>query len=139
MIVDSRAILAVDRDPATQALLEITLNSGGYRTTVASDSEQAFELLDHWYPAIVLFDEETMGPSLRDFVSYARSLEPAPYLILASKNANGPSTAQTLGVQNSLVKPFDPNRLFELVTQLPQVTASGTQIAAPAVRGNAPM
>jgi DNA-binding response OmpR family regulator len=133
MLVEPRTILAVDQDPATQALLEITLNSGGYRTTVAGDSETAFDLLDHFYPAIVLFDEETMGPTLHDFVSYARSLEPTPYLILASKNANGPLVAQGLGIQNSLVKPFDPNRLFNLVTQLPQITAGGTQIAAPAV------
>src|SRR5262245_13201188 len=132
MLIESQTILAVDQDPGTRILLEITLNAEGYQTSVVGDPDMAFEFLDQWYPAIILFDEETFGPTVVDFVAHAKAMEPRPDLILVSKRADAPAMARRLGIQRSLVKPFDPTRLFKLVTECPRFTAGGTQIV-PAV------
>ena len=133
MLVDSRTILAVDQDPGTRILLEVTLNAEGYQTTVVGEPDTAFEMLNNWSPAIVLFDEDTFGPTAVDFVAHARALEPHPDLIMVSKRPDASLHARRLGVQRSLVKPFDPTRLFKLVTECPRFTAGGTQIVMPAV------
>lgn len=128
MFAESRTILAVDQDPGTRILLEITLNAEGYQTTVVGDPDTAFDLLDQWLPAIVLFDEETFGPTVVDFVAHAKALDPRPDLILVSRRVEAAAMAHRLGIQRSLVKPFDPTRLFKIVTECPRFTAGGTQI-----------
>jgi DNA-binding NtrC family response regulator len=133
---NTRTILAVDSDQRTRTLLEITLNADGYRAYVVGDPNAAFELLE-LCPEIVLFDDVTFGPTVTDFVAHARATEPHPDLISMSTRKDTAVIARGLGVRASIVKPFDPTRLFELVTQCPRYTPNGTQIA-PAVRAPLP-
>src|SRR5262249_10551216 len=111
----------------------MTLNYEGYRAIVIGDPDQAFELLD-LFPSILLFDDVTFGCTLPDFVASARSIEPHPEMIFMSTDQNVTAMARRLSVRSSIVKPFDPTRLFKLVTECPRFTASGTQISAPSVQ-----
>lgn len=128
---NSRTILAVDSDARTRTLLEITLTAEGYNTYVVGEPDAAFEILE-LFPDIVIFDDVTFGPTTSDFIAYARSLEPHPDMIFMTTRDDAAARARSLGIRISIVKPFDPTRLFRLVTQCPRFTPTGTQIA-PAV------
>ena len=109
----------------------ITLMAEGYNTFVVGDPDAAFEVLE-LFPDIVIFDDLTFGPTTSDFIAYARSLEPHPDMIYMTTHPDAATEARALGIRVSIVKPFDPTRLFRLVTQCPRFTPTGTQIA-PAV------
>lgn len=126
-----RTILAVDSDQRTRTLLEITLNAEGYQAYVVGDPDEAFQVLE-LFPDIVLFDDVTFGPTVTDFIAHARSLEPHPDMIFMSTRTDAAVVARSLNVRISIVKPFDPTRLFRLITTCPRFTATGTQIS-PAV------
>ncbi len=123
-----RTILAVDSDPRTRTLLEITLNTEGYHANVVGDPDAAFAGLE-LFPDVVLFDDATFGPTVKDFIAHARSLEPHPDMIFMSTRLEAPVIARALGIRFYLMKPFDPTRLLRLVTVCPRFTAGGTQIS----------
>ncbi len=133
---NSRTILAVDSDQRTRTLLEITLNAEGYQAYVVGDPDAAFDVLE-LFPDIVLFDDATFGPTVTDFIAHARSLEPHPDMIFMSARPDTAVVARKLGVRISIVKPFDPTRLFQLVTSCPRFTTTGTMIS-PAVQDEPP-
>ena len=68
-----KAILIVDDDAASLALVDGLLEAEGFDTRTASDPGQALEILKTWEPDVILLDIQM--PGLDDGLEFARRLK----------------------------------------------------------------
>ena len=114
-----RRILVVDDDPDILQTLGLCLTSEGYEVLMATNGQEALELLRKEAPAIILLD--LMMPVMDgwQFVSEMdqRGWRKAPLLILsADRGVQG--HAAKLRADAFLAKPFDLDELLGKVSEL---------------------
>ena len=120
---DGPAILIVDDDPATRALVCGVLAPTGAAFLEAGDGSRALELVESHHPDVIVLDWMMPGVSGLDVVQTLRA-NPAtaaiPIVVLTARSAAEDRAAmQALGVEEYLTKPFSPLRLLAAVrTQL---------------------
>ena len=68
-----KAILIVDDDPASLALVEAVLEAEGYETRKAASPSQALDVLRTWTPDVILLDVQLHG--LDNGLEFARRLK----------------------------------------------------------------
>ena len=68
-----RAILVVDDDPGSLALVEAVLDADGYKTRKAAAPSDALEILKTWTPDVILLDIQLHG--LDNGLEFARRLK----------------------------------------------------------------
>src|SRR5262245_5855206 len=112
-------ILIVDDDPHIRELARVFLHQAGYVVTEARDGAEALDMLETQKIDLVVLD--VMMPNLDgwDVVRTIRTTSDMPLLMLTAKG----ETAQKmhgfqLGVDDYLVKPFEPLELVARVTAL---------------------
>jgi DNA-binding response OmpR family regulator len=117
-----RTVLAVDDDPDCSALLEATLQLGGYRVEVASSAEEALEILRSTRVDLVLIDvamPEKDGwwllRELRDDPSLA--MLPA-IMVSALRGVEHRLRGGVEGAVAYITKPYRPERLLEFVGEV---------------------
>jgi diguanylate cyclase (GGDEF)-like protein len=119
-------ILIVEDDRDIQALLEMTLHEAGMRTAVASTGEEALKIAGQAPPHLVVLDY--MLPEC-DGLDVARSLKTnaltadVPIIMVTARaQIDDKLKGFKAGVDDYIVKPFDPNELLARVhTQLRHV------------------
>jgi two-component system response regulator MprA len=114
---DVRTVLIVDDDPGILDVLEQALSGEGYRVVRASNGCEALARLGGVAPDVILVD--LMMPVMDgwQFVRECRSLgvcNDTPVIILSAARSLA-ETAETLGVQAVVPKPFDLEELLHLV------------------------
>ena len=114
-----RLILVVDDDPDILQTLALCLSTEGYRVLMASNGQEALELLGSERPACILLD--LMMPVMDgwQFVGEldTRGMRKAPLLILSADRAVQ-GHASKLHADAFLAKPFDLDELLGKVSQL---------------------
>ena len=114
-----RLVLVVDDDPDSLQTLALCLSTEGYRVLMASNGQEALDLLAKEKPACILLD--LMMPVMDgwQFVAEleARSWRKAPLLILSADRAVQ-GHAMRLQADAFLAKPFDLDELLGKVSQL---------------------
>ena len=117
---EERLVLIVDDDPDILQTLGLCLSTEGYRVVMASNGEEALEVLKTERPDVILLD--LMMPVMDgwQFVAEldARGLRTAPLLILSADRAVQ-GHAVNLHASGHLAKPFD---LDELLTKVQVLT-----------------
>lgn len=112
-------ILAVDDDKALLRLLQIQLESGGYRVLPAKDGESALDLFSAGEPDLVILD---VGLPRVDGISICRQLRNGsnvPILILSSfREDDHKVTGLEQGADDYLGKPYNPKELLARVRAL---------------------
>ena len=68
-----RAVLIVDDDPATLALMHAVFESAGVETRKATEPTEALEILKGWTPDVILLDIQLHG--LDNGLEFARRLK----------------------------------------------------------------
>src|ERR1700682_6360548 len=114
-----RLVLIVDDDPDILQTLALCLSTEGYRILMASNGQEALDLLKAEQPAAILLD--LMMPVMDgwQFVAEldARGLRRSPLLILSADRAvQGHATK--LRANGHLAKPFDLDELLGKVLEL---------------------
>jgi two-component system chemotaxis response regulator CheY len=134
-----QSILAVDDSASMRRIVSFTLKSAGYEVVEAVDGEDAFDKANAREFDLVLTDQNM--PRL-DGIGLTRRLRghPAfkatPILILTTESSDQMKQAgKAAGASGWLVKPFDPNRLIEVVRKV--LTHARSRATATATAGSA--
>jgi len=117
-----RSILAVDDSASMRKMVAFTLIGAGYHVIEAVDGQDAYEkALTHTFD-LVLTDQNM--PRL-DGLGLTRKLrehpqfKTVPILMLTTESSDQMKQAgRAAGATGWLVKPFDPNRLIEVIQKV---------------------
>ena len=116
------SILAVDDSPSMRKMVNFTLTGAGYCVVEAVDGQDALEKAENHEVALVLADQNM--PRL-DGIGLTRKLrehprfKTTPILILTTESSDQMKQAgKAAGATGWLVKPFDPNRLIEVIQKV---------------------
>ncbi|MFN3730565.1 response regulator [Comamonas testosteroni] len=117
-----RSILAVDDSPSMRKMVSFTLSSAGFKVVEAVDGVDALEKAQTQNIDLVLADQNM--PRL-DGIGLTRKLREnpkfkgTPILILTTESSDLMKQAgRAAGATGWLVKPFDPNRLIEVIQKV---------------------
>ena len=117
-----QSILAVDDSPSMRKMVAFTLTGAGYHVVEAVDGQDAYEKAQNQEFNLVLADQNM--PRL-DGLSLTRKLrehpkfKTIPILILTTESSDEMKQAgRSAGATGWLVKPFDPNRLIEVIRKV---------------------
>jgi two-component system chemotaxis response regulator CheY len=118
----AKTILAVDDSGSLRQMLVFTLKAAGYQVVEAVDGHDGLDKAKQTQFDLVLTDQNmpnmdglTLIRSLRALPSYAR----VPVLMLTTESSDEmKSKGRAAGATGWLVKPFDPNRLTEVVRKV---------------------
>lgn len=118
----AKTILAVDDSGSLRQMLVFTLKAAGYQVVEAVDGRDGLDKAKQTQFDLVLTDQNmpnmdglTLIRSLRALPAYAR----VPILMLTTESSDEmKSKGRTAGATGWLVKPFDPNRLTEVVRKV---------------------
>ncbi len=116
------SILAVDDSASMRKMVSFTLTGAGYRVTEAVDGVDAFEKAQLQAFDLVLTDQNMprldglgLTKKLRETPAFATT----PILILTTESSDQMKQAgRAAGATGWLVKPFDPNRLIEIIQKV---------------------
>ena len=115
-------ILAVDDSPSMRKMVSFTLTGAGYKVVEAVDGMDALEKAEAQHIDLVLADQNM--PRL-DGIGLTRRLREhprfknTPILILTTESSDQMKQAgKAAGAAGWLVKPFDPNRLIEVLNKV---------------------
>jgi two-component system, chemotaxis family, chemotaxis protein CheY len=115
-------ILAVDDSPSMRKMVSFTLAGAGYQVVEAVDGMDALEKAENQHIDLVLVDQNM--PRL-DGIGLTRRLREhprfknTPILILTTESSDQMKQAgKAAGATGWLVKPFDPNRLIEVLQKV---------------------
>lgn len=118
----AKTVLAVDDSASIRQMVSFTLKSAGYDVIEAADGQEGLDKAKTRAFNLVLTDQNmprmdglTLIKSLRGMPSY-RSV---PILMLTTESSDAmKSQGRTAGATGWLVKPFDPNKLIEVVKKV---------------------
>ena len=117
-----RSILAVDDSPSMRKMVSFTLSGAGFRVVEAADGVDALEKAQKEQVDLVLADQNM--PRL-DGIGLTRKLREdpryrdIPILILTTESSDQMKQAgREAGATGWLVKPFNPNRLIEVIQKV---------------------
>ena len=112
----------VDDEARLRALLEAYLKGRGYHVVTAADGLEALQVAGRVRPDLIVLD--IMMPRL-DGIGLTRKLrehpkfKTVPILILTTESSDQMKQAgRAAGATGWLVKPFDPNRLIEVIRKV---------------------
>ncbi|WP_136668102.1 response regulator [Flavobacterium sp. H122] len=114
--MNNAEVLLIDDEPQIRKLLEITLESNGYKTILAENGKQGILLAAHHSPDLILLDLQLPGKSGHEVLKELRTWYSKSIIILSVLN-NEEDIVQALdnGATDYLTKPF---RSAELMARI---------------------
>jgi len=116
------SILAVDDSASMRQMVSFTLKSAGYNVVEAVDGQDAWEKAGGRSFDLVLTDQNMPrmdGISLTKKLRESPQFKSTPILILTPESSDQMKQAgRTAGATGWLVKPFDPNKLIEVIRKV---------------------
>ncbi|GBG14683.1 two-component system, chemotaxis family, response regulator CheY [Novimethylophilus kurashikiensis] len=118
----AKTILTVDDSPSIRQMVSFTLKSAGYEVTEAVDGQDGLDKAKLKSFNLVFTDQNmprmdgiTLIKSLRALPQYKAT----PILMLTTEAGEAMKTqGRAAGATGWLVKPFDPNKLLEVVKKV---------------------
>ena len=121
-------VLVVDDNPAIRDMVSWALELDGYEPAEAAEGQEALDWMNNAsregrYPSVILLDMAMPGMGGNIFLERLhkqwRKAYPLPAVVVITAGINGPD-AQSLGVQQVIVKPFHVRDLLDIVHRLIQ-------------------
>ena len=116
------SILAVDDSASMRQMVTFTLKSAGYDVTEAVDGQDAWDKARTRSFDLVLTDQNMPrmdGISLTKKLRENPQFKATPILILTTESSDQMKQAgRAAGATGWLVKPFDPNKLIEVIQKV---------------------
>jgi two-component system chemotaxis response regulator CheY len=120
--ITMHSILAVDDSASMRQMVSFTLKSAGYNVVEAVDGQDAWEKAGGRSFDLVLTDQNMPrmdGISLTKKLRESPQFKSTPILILTTESSDQMKQAgRTAGATGWLVKPFDPNKLIEVIRKV---------------------
>lgn len=118
----SKSILAVDDSASIRQMVTFTLKSSGYEVTEAVDGMDGLEKVKSKTFNLILTDQNmprmdglTLIKNLRGMAQY----KTVPILMLTTESSDAmKQQGRAVGATGWLVKPFDPQKLVEVVKKV---------------------
>jgi two-component system, chemotaxis family, chemotaxis protein CheY len=118
----AKTILAVDDSPSIRQMVAFTLKSSGYEVVEAVDGMDGLEKARSKTVSLILSDQNmprmdglTMIKTLRGMSQY----KTVPILMLTTESSDAmKQQGRAAGATGWLVKPFDPQKLIEVVKKV---------------------
>jgi two-component system chemotaxis response regulator CheY len=118
----AKTILAVDDSSSLRQMVAFSLKAAGYQVVEAVDGQDGLDKAKLQTVDLVLTDQNmpkmdglTLIKSLRSLPTYAK----VPILMLTTESSDDmKSKGRAAGANGWLVKPFDPQRLIEVVKKV---------------------
>jgi two-component system chemotaxis response regulator CheY len=119
---DMHSILAVDDSASMRQMVSFTLKSAGYNVVEAVDGQDALEKAQSRNFDLVLTDQNMPrmdGISLTKKLRETPQFKTTPILMLTTESSDQMKQAgRAAGATGWLVKPFDPNKLIEVIQKV---------------------
>ena len=116
---DAPHLLVVDDDRRIRDLLSRFLSTEGYRVTTADTAADARAKLKSLSFDLLVLDVMMPGENGFDFARALRTESGVPILMLTTESSDEmKSKGRAAGANGWLVKPFDPQRLMEVVKKV---------------------
>ncbi len=116
------SILAVDDSASMRQMVSFTLKSAGYNVVEAVDGQDAYEKALGRSFDLVLTDQNMPrmdGLSLTKKLRETAQFKSTPILMLTTESSDQMKQAgRAAGATGWLVKPFDPNKLIEVIQKV---------------------
>ncbi len=116
------SILAVDDSASMRQMVSFTLKSAGYNVVEAVDGQDAYEKAQGRSFDLVLTDQNMPrmdGISLTKKLRETPQFKTTPILMLTTESSDQMKQAgRAAGATGWLVKPFDPNKLIEVIKKV---------------------
>lgn len=114
-----KTILTVDDSPSIRQMLTYVLTSNGYEVIEASDGEEGLALAKSHLADLVLTDQNmprmdgiTLIKALRQLPEYKK----VPIMMLTTESSQAlKQQGREAGATGWMVKPFDPDKLLEML------------------------
>ena len=118
----AKVILAVDDSASIRQMVSFTLKSAGYEVLDAVDGQDGLEKANAHAVDLILTDQNmprmdglSLIKTLRAMPQYAKT----PILMLTTESSDAMKTqGRAAGATGWLVKPFDPQRLIDVVRKV---------------------
>lgn len=118
----AKTILAVDDSTSIRQMVAFTLKGAGYEVIEAADGQEGLEKARSKTVNLVLTDQNmpkmdglTLVKALRGLPQY----KTIPMLMLTTESSDTmKAQGKAAGATGWLVKPFDPNKLLEVVAKI---------------------
>jgi two-component system chemotaxis response regulator CheY len=118
----SKTILAVDDSPSIRQLVSFTLKGAGYEVVEAVDGQDGLDKAKSRAINLILTDQNmprmdglTLIKNLRALPQYKTT----PILILTTESSDAmKAQGRAAGATGWLVKPFDPQKLLEVIKKV---------------------
>ncbi|MBU3694541.1 MAG: response regulator [Rhodocyclaceae bacterium] len=115
----SKTILTVDDSVSIRQMVSFTLKSAGYSVVQAADGEEGLAMAKANPVQLIITDQNmpkmdglSMVKALRATSAHART----PILLLTTESSDAmKAQGKAAGATGWLVKPFDPNKLLDVV------------------------
>ena len=109
-------ILVVDDEPQITRVLKTTLSSQGYGVRIASDGDQAVQLMKEWTPDLVITDLRMPNLGGLELCRHVRAKSRIPIIVLSVKGEERIKVeALDAGADDYVTKPFGVNELLARV------------------------
>ncbi len=117
-----KRVLAVDDSKTMRNMISFTLNGAGYNVTEAEDGQEALTIAEKSDFDLVITDVNmpnmdgiTLLKALRGLSKFSST----PILILTTEGGDEKkSEGRSAGATGWIVKPFDPNKLLQVVAKV---------------------
>lgn len=116
--MNKACVLVVEDHQDMIDLMQLVLEGEGFYVAVATDGEQAIELLTQFRPAIVITDlmmPKTTGAELIRHIKSKPELADIPIMAMSAARSDALREAQAAGAVEVLPKPLDFDHLVELL------------------------
>lgn len=118
----SKSILAVDDSGSLRQMVVFSLMAAGYKVTEAIDGQDGLEKAKKQVFDLVLTDQNMPRMDGLSFIRTLRTMSTysnVPILMLTTESSDEmKSKGRAAGANGWLVKPFDPQRLTEVVKKV---------------------
>jgi two-component system, chemotaxis family, chemotaxis protein CheY len=118
----SKTILAVDDSPSIRQMVSFTLGGAGYKVIEACDGEDGLAKARGNAVNLVLTDQNMPKMDGMTMIRSLRALGPykaTPILVLTTESSDAmKAQGKAAGATGWLVKPFDPQKLLEVVRKV---------------------
>ncbi|HEY0143754.1 MAG TPA: response regulator [Thermoanaerobaculia bacterium] len=124
-------ILVVDDDAAIRSLLRLVASRAGFEVHVAADGKQAMALITSERYDVMLLDLMMPVMSGYEVLAQLDGIPSAPPVIIVSAMVESrPSALDSARVQGILHKPFDVERVVQLLTDVVQAMPRDEEVSA---------